>query len=110
LAITAPELSNRYTGAKRKVGKNQQVAQIKSFAYHDARMIRGYFTLKTMARVIHPVSLRNLSPRDFWFLGCAKERMEDQILANQDDLEDKLTEVWETASRDVLESGFHEWM
>jgi hypothetical protein len=36
--------------------------------------------------------------------------MEDQIIPSQDDLEDKLTEVWENVSGDLLESLSHEWM
>jgi hypothetical protein len=34
--------------------------------------------------------------------------MKDQIIINEDDLEDNLTNVWEVVSRDLLESVFHE--
>jgi hypothetical protein len=36
--------------------------------------------------------------------------MRDQIITSEDNLEDKLTEVWETFSEDIIESLFDEWM
>jgi hypothetical protein len=33
--------------------------------------------------------------------------MIDQIITGEDDLEDKLTEAWETVSGDLLESMFY---
>jgi hypothetical protein len=62
-----------------------------------------------MMRVPHPVYSPDPSPCDFWFFGYAKERMKDQAITD-DDLEDKLTEVWGSMSENVLQSLFHEWM
>jgi hypothetical protein len=62
-----------------------------------------------MTSVPHSVYSPELSPCDFWFFGDAKERMKDQTITSNDDPEDKLTEVWETVSGDLLESGFSEW-
>jgi hypothetical protein len=36
--------------------------------------------------------------------------MKDQIITSEDDLEDKLTELWETGSADLLETMFYDWM
>jgi hypothetical protein len=36
--------------------------------------------------------------------------MNDQEITDDDDLEDKLREVWGSVSEDVLQSVFHEWM
>jgi hypothetical protein len=47
-----------------------------------------------MKRVLHPVYSPGLSPCDFWFFDYAKERMKDQVIMDDDDLEDKLTDVW----------------
>jgi hypothetical protein len=34
--------------------------------------------------------------------------MKDQLITNEDDLEDNLTEVWETVRGDLFESVFYE--
>jgi hypothetical protein len=36
--------------------------------------------------------------------------MKDQTIASEDDLEDNLTDIWETVSRDLFEFVFYEWM
>jgi hypothetical protein len=36
--------------------------------------------------------------------------MKDQVIMDDDDLEDKLTEVWGRLREDVFQSVFHEWM
>jgi hypothetical protein len=36
--------------------------------------------------------------------------MKDQVVEDEDDLEDKLTEVWEHVTEDVLQSVFSEWI
>jgi hypothetical protein len=36
--------------------------------------------------------------------------MKDQVITDDDNLEDKLREVWLSVSEDVLQSVFHEWM
>jgi hypothetical protein len=36
--------------------------------------------------------------------------MMDQVITDEDDLEDKVTEVWGSVSEDVLQLVFHEWM
>jgi hypothetical protein len=36
--------------------------------------------------------------------------MRDQIITSEDNLEDKLTKVWETFREDIIESLFDEWM
>jgi hypothetical protein len=36
--------------------------------------------------------------------------MKDQIITNEDDLEDKLREVWAIVSGDLLGSGLYQWM
>jgi hypothetical protein len=51
-----------------------------------------------MMRVPHPVYLPDLSPSDFLFSVSPKERRKSQIIMSEDDLEDQLTEVWETVS------------
>jgi hypothetical protein len=58
----------------------------------------------------HPVHPPDRSPCDFWFFGYVKERMKNQIITSEDDLEDKLTEVWEMVSGDPHELVFFEWM
>jgi hypothetical protein len=47
-----------------------------------------------MTRVPHPVYSPDLSPCDFLLFGYAKERMKDPVITDDDDLENKLTEVW----------------
>jgi hypothetical protein len=38
------------------------------------------------------------------------ERLLEPCVTDDDDLEDKLTEVWGSVSEDILQSVFHEWM
>jgi hypothetical protein len=59
-------------------------------------------------RVLRPVHSPDLSLCDFWFFGYAKERMKDQIITGEDDLQNKLIEVWETVNGDLLQSVFYE--
>jgi hypothetical protein len=47
-----------------------------------------------------------LSLCDFWFFGYAKE----QLITDRSDLEDKLTDIWEHISRNVLQSVFFKWI
>jgi hypothetical protein len=63
-----------------------------------------------MTRVPHPVYFPYLSPCDFWFFGYANKRMKDPVIMDDDNLEDKLTEVWGSVSEDILQSVFHKWM
>jgi hypothetical protein len=63
---------------------------------HNQRHIQKYFAHEAVTRVSHPVYLPDRSPRDFWFLGYAKERTNNQTIMSEDGLEDKLTEVWKT--------------
>jgi hypothetical protein len=58
----------------------------------------------------YPVYSPDLSPCDFWFFGHAKEQLKDQLIMDKSDLEDKLTDIWECVSRDVLQSIFFEWL
>jgi hypothetical protein len=58
----------------------------------------------------HPVYFPDLSLCDFWFFGYAKEQLKDQPITDESHLEDKLTDIWERVSRDVLQSVFFEWM
>jgi hypothetical protein len=75
---------------------------------HDGRKIQEYFARKKLTRVPYPVSSPDLSPWDFRFFGYAQEQMIDSIIRDEDDLEKKLTEVWEPFTWDVLQSIFHE--
>jgi hypothetical protein len=68
------------------------------------------FHPKKMVRVPHPVYSSDLSPCDFRFFGYAKERMKNQGITGDDDLENKSTEVGGSVSEDVLQSVFQEWM
>jgi hypothetical protein len=42
--------------------------------------------------------------------GYAREQTKYQIFTSEDDLEDKLTSVWETVSGDLHKSVFYEWI
>jgi hypothetical protein len=110
LATTAPDSSKKTMKAKRKVDKNQLVEHMDSFMCHDRRKILESFAWETITRVRHPVYSTDLSPCDFWFFGYAKERMKNQIITSEDDLENKLIKVWETVCGPLLESVFDEWM
>jgi hypothetical protein len=77
---------------------------------HNGRKIQEYFNWKTLMTVLHPAYSRELLPYDFWFFGPAKERVKSQITKSEDDLEDKLTGVWETFRGNLLESKLCEGM
>jgi hypothetical protein len=51
----------------------------------------------------------DLLPCDFWFFVYAKEQLKDQLITNQSNLEDKRTDIWESVSRESLQSVFFEW-
>jgi hypothetical protein len=36
--------------------------------------------------------------------------MKDQVVTDDDDLKDKLREVWRSVSEDVPQTVFHKWM
>jgi hypothetical protein len=42
--------------------------------------------------------------------GYAKKQINGQRTVDEGDLEDKLTDIWEYAGRDILEFVFFEWM
>jgi hypothetical protein len=54
------------------------------------------------------IELRDTDPETF--RDDARERMYDQRITSEDELENTLTEVWETVSGDILESVFHNSM
>jgi hypothetical protein len=108
LAIIAPELSKENPTAKRRVRKNQLVVHMDNSVCHHGGKIREYSARKTIMKVRHLVPSPDLSPCDFWFFDDAWERTKDQIITSQDDLEDKLTEVWETVKGDFFHSVFSE--
>jgi histone-lysine N-methyltransferase SETMAR len=110
LTIIAPELSRENTNSKRRVGNKPLLVHMDNSMCHNARKIEEYFTRKSVTRVPHPAYSPDLSPSDFWFFGYAKEQMKDQVVEDEDDLEDKLTEVWEHVTEDVLQSVFYEWI
>jgi hypothetical protein len=62
---------------------------------HNGRKIQEYFARKNLTRIPRAAYSPDLSPWEFWFFGYAKERMKDSIIRDEDDLEEKLTEVWE---------------
>jgi hypothetical protein len=102
LTAIAPEISKENSNTKRRVDKKQLVIHMDNSMCHNGPMIQEYFTRKEMTRVPHLVYSRDLSPCDFWFFSYAKERMKDQVITDDDDLETKLTEVWGSVSEDVL--------
>jgi histone-lysine N-methyltransferase SETMAR len=110
LAAIAPHLSSENSNARRRVDKKELLVHMDNSMCHNGRKIREYFARKNMTRLPHPAYSPDLSPCDFWFFGYAKERMKDRVVTDEDDLEDKLTEVWEGVTQDVLRSVFHEWM
>jgi hypothetical protein len=61
-----------------------------------------------MTRAPHPVYSPDLSLSDFWFFGSTKERMKDQIITDESNLEDKLMEIWQNVSGDLLQLLFYE--
>jgi hypothetical protein len=63
-----------------------------------------------MMRVPYPGCPSDLSPGDFGFFNDAEGQTKKQIIMSEDGLEDKLTELWETAYDDLLESVFDEWI
>jgi hypothetical protein len=77
---------------------------------HDGRKIQEYFARKKMTRTPLPVYSPDLPPCDLWFFGYAKEQLKDQLITNESDLEDNLTDIWQHVRRDVLQSAFFEWM
>jgi hypothetical protein len=81
--------------------------------YHNGRKIREYFAWKTMTRLPHPFYPQDPLLYNFWFFACAKERMKDQIISSEDDLNNKLAEVWETFGGDILghcfTGGYQGW-
>jgi hypothetical protein len=109
-AVMAPELSKEESNAKRRVDKKQLVVHIDNSICHNGRKIQEYFARKKMTRAPHPVYSPDLSPCDFWFFGHAKEQMKDQIIMDESDQEDKVTDVWQNVSEDLLQSVFCEWM
>jgi hypothetical protein len=42
----------------------------------------------------HPVYSPDLSPCDFWLFGHAKKQLKDQLITDESDLEDELTDIW----------------
>jgi hypothetical protein len=62
---------------------------------HNERKIQEYFAGKKMTRAAHPVYSPFLSPCDFWLFGYAKEELKDQLITDESDLENKLTDIWE---------------
>jgi hypothetical protein len=58
----------------------------------------------------HPVYFPDLSPCDFWFFGYAKEQLTNQLITDESNLEEELTDIWEHVSLDFLQSVFFEWM
>jgi hypothetical protein len=109
LVMIAPELSKENTNTKRRVGKNEPTGHIDNSFCHNGRKIWVYFARKTMMRALQLIDSPELSPVVFVLRLC-KKRMEDQIITSEDDLQDKLTEVWETVNGDLLELVFYEWM
>jgi hypothetical protein len=63
-----------------------------------------------MTRTASTVCSPDLPACGFWFVGYAKEQLKNQLITDESDLEDKLTDTWEHVSRDVLQSVFFEWM
>jgi hypothetical protein len=63
-----------------------------------------------MTKTLYPVHSPDLSLRDFWFFGYAKEQLKDQLITNENDLKNKLIDICGHVSRDVLQSVFFEWM
>jgi hypothetical protein len=50
----------------------------------------------------HPVYSPDLLTSDSWFFGYAKEQLKDHLITDENDLEDKLTDIWKHVGRDVL--------
>jgi hypothetical protein len=107
LAMTARELSKSNANIKRRVGKNQLVVRMDNSMHQNERKIQKHFAWKITMRVLHPVCSFDLSRCDS---GSTKKRTKDDIITNEDDLNNKLTEVWEIVCKDLLESVFYEWM
>jgi hypothetical protein len=63
-----------------------------------------------MMRVPHPADSPDLSLCDFSSFRYTKEQLKDQIITSEDDLEGKLTEVWEIVSGDLFKLVFHGWV
>jgi hypothetical protein len=74
---------------------------------HNGRKIQAYFAQKTMMSVFHQVYSPDLPLYDSWFFAYTKERMKNQTATSEDDLKDKLAEVWATMSGDLIESVFY---
>jgi hypothetical protein len=92
-AIIGPELGKENTNPKRRVSSNHLVVHMDNYMCHNGRKIKKYFARENLTRVPHPAYSPDLSPCDFWLFGYAKERMKDSIIRDEDDLEEKLTEV-----------------
>jgi hypothetical protein len=113
LAVIAPEISNENTSAKGRVHTNQLVVHTdKSICCHE-RKIREHFARKTTMRVSHSFYSLDFSPFSIWFFGHAKERMKDQIVTSENNLEDKLTKarglLVETSLNHCSTSGYQDW-
>jgi hypothetical protein len=61
------------------------------------------FHQKKMTRILQVVDSPDLLFYDFWFCGYAKEQLKEQSIPDESDLEDKLTDIWEHISGDVLQ-------
>jgi hypothetical protein len=108
--MTAQELSKENRDAKRRVGKDTLTVHMDNAISPKWHKAQEHFPRKAITGIFHSVHSPDPSPCDSWFFGCAQERMKNQIITSEDDLEDRLTEVWETASRDLLESVFYQWI
>jgi hypothetical protein len=86
------------------------IVHIDNSMSHNGPMIQKYCARKKMTRIAHPVYSPDLSPCDVWFFGYAREKLKDQLITVESDLEDKLTHIWEHGSWDVPQSVFFEWM
>jgi hypothetical protein len=94
ITTIAPELSKTNSNSKRSVDKTELIVYMDNSMCRNGRKIQEYCARKKMTKTPHPVYSPDLSPCDFWFFGDTKEQLKDQLVTDESDLEDKLTDIW----------------
>jgi hypothetical protein len=77
---------------------------------HNARRTSLELEHDKIERAPHPAYTPDTSPCNFWLFGFLKEKLKEQELSTSDEINEKITTIWNDVTFEELQSVFSEWI